>query len=172
MQKTPSVFYDQGGNMHISIFYYSVTGTTEEFARLIANALLKENHHVEITKLKTNPELTKPESKFEILNMPDCAKFDILIIGGPVWAFRACPVVLEFIRKSNGITGRKVIPFVTMGFPFKCLGGTNAIKQMGDTANRAGCDVQPGIIIPKLFHDFKRTMEQEALKIASSIKGA
>ncbi len=158
--------------MHIGVFYYSVTGTTEEFARLIANALLKENHHVEISKLMTNPELTKPESKFEILNIPDRTKFDILILGGPVWAFRACPVVLEFIRKSNGIAGKKFIPFVTMGFPFKFLGGTNAIKQMHNTAQKSGCDVQPGIIIPKLFHDFKRIMEQGALKIASSIKGA
>lgn len=72
----------------------------------------------------------------------------------------------------KSIAGKKLIPFITMGLPFKFLGGNQALKQMIDTAKKFGYDVQPGIIIPKLFHDFKKMMEKEVVKIATSIKGA
>lgn len=156
--------------MHIGIIYYSITGTTEEFARRIANKLMEANHHVSLVKLTTNVEVTGPGQRFEIKNPPDCSKFDFILLGGPVWAFSACSVILEFIKKSPGIRGKKMLPFVTMGFPFKFLGGNNAINQMKKTAEKMGAMVLPGIIVPKLFRDYYKLMDESASKIPILIK--
>ncbi|MGB9719999.1 MAG: flavodoxin family protein [bacterium] len=156
--------------MRIGIIYYSVTGTTEELANRIANGLIKEKHHVEVVKIRPNINVTGPGQEFEIQNEPDCSKFDLILFGGPVWAFSACPVVLQFIKKSKGLAGKKIIPFVTMGFPFKSLGGKNAINQIGKTAKAFGAEVVSCIIIPKLFHDYRKLMDKEVLGVISKIK--
>jgi len=156
--------------MYIAIYYYSITGTTEEFASRIANALIKEKHHVEIVKIRTSVEVTGPGQKFKIINEPDFSKFDIVLWGGPVWAFSACPVIIECIKKSKGLSDKKVIPFVTMGLPFKSFGGNRAINQISKTTMDMGAKVLFATIIPKLFHNFKKLMDEEVIKIASMIK--
>ncbi len=156
--------------MHIGIIYYSVTGTTEEFASRIANALIKDKHHVELINIKTDVKVTGPGQSFKILNEPDCSRFDLVLFGCPVWAFSACPVLIAAIKKSNGLSGKKVIPFVTMGFPFRFLGGTQALRQIEKDAKNKGADVMPGIVIPKLFHDFKSLMDKAVLEIIEIVK--
>ncbi|MCX7995707.1 MAG: hypothetical protein N3A65_08075, partial [candidate division WOR-3 bacterium] len=145
--------------MHVGIIYYSVTGTTEDFAGRIANGLIKERYNVELIKIKTDVNVTAPGQSFRILNLLDCSRFDFVLFGGPVWAFGACPVVLEAIKKSQGLAGKKFIPFVTMGLPFKFLGGTRALHEMGKVAKGSEASVLPGFIIPKLFHNYKADMD-------------
>ncbi|MEO0123986.1 MAG: hypothetical protein ABIL69_08310 [candidate division WOR-3 bacterium] len=156
--------------MHIGIIYYSVTGTTEEFASRIANGLIKEKHHVELISIKTDVKVTGPGQSFKILNEPDCSNFDFILFGCPVWAFSACPVLIEVIKKSEGLSGKKVIPFVTMGFPFRFLGGIQAIRQIEKTARGRGAEVLSGIVIPRLFHDFKALMDKAVIDIIEIVK--
>uniref|UniRef100_A0A7C6EGV7 Flavodoxin-like domain-containing protein n=1 Tax=candidate division WOR-3 bacterium TaxID=2052148 RepID=A0A7C6EGV7_UNCW3 len=156
--------------MHIGIIYYSVTGTTEEFASRIVNGLIKERHHVELVNIKTDVKVTGPGQGFKIMNATDCSNFDFIMFGCPVWAFSACPVIIEAIKKSSGLSGKKVMPFVTMGFPFRCLGGSRAVKQIEKTAREMGADVLPGIVIPKLFHDFKALMDKAVNDIIAIVK--
>lgn len=158
--------------MHIGIIYYSVTGTTEEFASRIANGLIKEKHHVELIKIKTDVTVSGPGQSFKVLNELDCSKFDFILFGCPVWAFSTCPVLIETIKKSKGLSSKKVIPFVTMGFPFRFLGGTQAIRQIEKTARERGAEVLPGIIIPKLFHDFKSIMDRAVIDIMQIMKNS
>ncbi len=159
--------------MHIGVIYYSVTGMTEEFASRIANGLIKEKHHVELIKIKTNIEVTGPGRKFNVLNAVDCSGFDFVLFGGPVWAFSACPVVLESIRISKGLSGKKFIPFATMGFPFIFLGGKHAIDQTGRVAKEMGAEVvQNGVVIPKLFHDYRKLMDRAVVGIIATIGNA
>ncbi|MEO0136584.1 MAG: hypothetical protein ABIL39_05075 [candidate division WOR-3 bacterium] len=158
--------------MHIGIVYYSLTGTTEEFAGRIANSLIKERYNVEMIKIETDVRVTGPGQTFKVLNPPDCTKFDWVLFGGPVWAFRACPVTLEAIKNSRGLENKKVLLFVTMGFPFKILGGSQAINKMTRAAQEHGATVQAGFIITRLFHDFKADMDKAVEAIVKMIKGA
>lgn len=156
--------------MRIGVIYYSVTGTTEEFARRIYNGLIKEKHQVELIKIKTDKPITVPRQDFKITNELDFAGFDLVLFGGPVWAFSACPVIMEAIKKSKNLSDKKVVPFVTMGFPLKFLGGTQAIRKITRAVAEMGGDVLPGIIIPKLFHDFKALMDKSVRELISSIE--
>jgi CheY-like chemotaxis protein len=126
-----------------------------------------------LIKIKTNIEVTGPGRKFNVLNAVDCSRFDFVLFGGPVWAFSACPVVLESIRISKGLSGKKLIPFATMGFPFIFLGGKQAIDQTGRVAKEMGAEVvQNGVVIPKLFRDYKNLMDRAVVGIIATIGNA
>ncbi len=157
--------------MKIGVIYYSLTGTTEEFARRIENVLIKNGYNVKSVKIITDVEVTGPGQKFELKMDTDCSEFDVILFGGPVWAFSACPVVIEYIKTSKGLAGKKVIPFVTMGFPFSFMGGNRAINQIKKIAKDMKADIQPGVVMPKLFHKISKVMDEGALKILSTIRG-
>lgn len=158
--------------MNIGIIVHSNTGTTLRFGKLILENLQKNNHVVELIELKTNVPITsgsvRQPPKFSLLNVPDCQKYDAVLVGGPVWAFSASPVLMACLADLKGISGKKLMPFVTMGFPFSSMGGSQAISLMSSTAAGLGATVLKGKIINKLFHNYNLQMEKAAAEIASS----
>ncbi len=156
--------------MKIGIFYYSATGTTERLAHAIADVLEKEKNHVELVKIQTDIKVITPHQKFEILNHADCSKYDIILFGGPVWAFSACPVVISYIESSKGLSNKMVIPFATMGFPFSFLGGSQALAKMGRVVKKMNGNVLPGVIVQKLFHNLEEAIQKNATKVVSIIR--
>jgi NAD(P)H dehydrogenase (quinone) len=152
-------------SMKIGIIVHSQTGTTLAFGQKIAGKLQGNGHTVELMELKTDGPVQPRATNISFLNIPDARPFDSLLIGGPVWAFSASPVVLAAIKKLPGISGKKVMPFVTMGFPLTGMGGKKAIKQMSEALVGAGALVLPGKIVPKLLHNVSALMEKESLAI-------
>ncbi|PKM90963.1 MAG: hypothetical protein CVU87_00135 [Firmicutes bacterium HGW-Firmicutes-12] len=159
--------------MNIGITVHSQTGTTLKFAKIIEKELLKRGHTAEIIELKTdvpvNSGSVRNSKKFSILNIPDCADYDAVLFGGPVWAFSASPVLIACMKELKGLTHKKVIPFVTMGFTFSGLGGSQAIKLMSSMATNSGARVLPGKIVGKLFRNSTLLMEKSAVEIADCI---
>ena len=151
--------------MNIGIIIHSQTGSTLNFGNLSASKLRESGHTVEVIELKTDGPVKPRAAQVVITNMPDCQQFDALLVGGPVWAFAASPVILACIKTLQGISGKKVLPFVTMGSPFPFMGGTQAIAQMSSALTSAGATVLPGTIIPKLFRNATRLMDTAAAAI-------
>jgi len=154
--------------MNIGIIVHSKSGTTLKFAKLIAEKLTEHKHEVDIIELKTDVPATgsvRQSNKFSIINIPDCTKYGALLLGGPVWGFAASPVIIRCIKELQGISGKKILPFVTMGFPFPSMGGKQAIKMMSEAAGSLGGIVLPGKIITKLFHDYHLEMEKVVSEI-------
>jgi hypothetical protein len=62
---------------------------------MFAGSLRKKGHSVDVVEIKTDPSVNsgsaRSHPKFSITNIPDCKKYDALLIGGPVWAFSASP---------------------------------------------------------------------------------
>lgn len=160
--------------MKIGIIIHSKTGTTLRFGKLILENLQKSNHVVELIELKTdvpvNSGSVRQTKSFSLLNVPDCEKYDVLLVGGPVWAFSASPVLIACLKELKGISGKKLLPFVTMGFPFPSMGGSQAISLMSSTAAGLGAEIMDGKIIPKLFRNYHKQMEVTAAEIASYFK--
>ena len=160
--------------MNIGIIFHSKTGTTLGFGHLIGGTLREEGHQVELVDLQTDVQINfgsiRSTPPFKVTNLPNGNKYDALLVAGPVWAFSASPVIYTAVKKLKNIKGKKVLPFVTMGFPWSWLGGRQAIALLTTELSAAGAIVLPGVIIPKMFHDFKRLMEEEAKKIAEYFK--
>jgi hypothetical protein len=152
--------------MKITIIFHSLTGSTLRMAKLIESKLVKSGHFVTLTQLQTNVpvktgSIHQPMS-FEITNLPDIADFDAIIAGGPVWGFCPSPVIYKAITGLKNLKGKKLLPFVTMGLPLRCLGGRNSIKHMSKAAAENGATVLQGVIVPKGLHNFELLMEQGA----------
>lgn len=160
--------------MNIGLIIHSKTGTTLKFGQMIAENLKESGHTVDIIELKTDIPLNtgsvRQAKKFSVLNVPNCEKFDALIVGGPVWAFSASPVLMKCLEGLQNISGKKLLPFVTMSFPFAFMGGLQAIALIKRTATKSGATVLPGKIIPKLFRNYNLHMEEAAFLIPAYFK--
>lgn len=155
--------------MKIGIIFHSKTGTTLGFGHLIGGTLREEGHQVELVDLQTDAPVNFGSvcsaPPFKVTNLPDGNKYDALLVGGPVWAFSASPVIYTAVKELKNIKDKKVLPFVTMGFPLVGMGGKQGIALLTKELSAAGAIVLPGVIIPKMFHDYQKLMADVACKI-------
>jgi flavodoxin len=152
--------------MNIAVLYHSVSGNTKKLAGLIEASLAEAEHTVKKIELHTsvpvkNGSIRQPLN-FEVTNLPDLSEFDAICIGGPVWAFGPSTVTYKTILQMPALNGKKVLPFCTMGFPLKGMGGNAAIKHMSKVLADRGAKVLPGIIVPRMFHNFNQLIEEAA----------
>jgi len=157
--------------MKIAIVFHSKTGTTKKFAEIIAEAVKRKNHSIDLIELKVTglPKLRTEDAQIE--NIPDCSKYDLVMIGSPVWGFTATPVTITCLKKITGIKGKKIVPFITMGFPFVSMGGTQTANLISKLAKEAGATPLQAVIVPKMFHKYFELMKSEAENIANRISG-
>jgi flavodoxin len=159
--------------MKTIIIVHSSTGTTLNFAEDISDQLKKEKHDVKLVHLQTDPVIkggsVPKTASIKFTNLPDIKDYELILLGGPVWGFSASPIAIAALEKLGKLSGKKILPFVTMGFPFPAMGGNRAISMMSDKAKELGATVLPGKIIPKLFHNFKKQFKIEAKDIAKII---
>jgi flavodoxin len=119
--------------MKIGIIVHSQSGHTAAFAKAIAAKCSEHGHDVDTILLMTTG-LSRPSSRrFTISNAPgdtELAQFDAVLVGGPVWAFTASPVVMKYLASIGTLKGKKAIAFVTMGLPWKAFGASRALYAM------------------------------------------
>ncbi len=136
--------------MKICIITHSKTGNTRKMANLAADILQSEGHSVDLVDLQTQKPVEgwQPGNRFafEITNQPDIGAYDVILAGGPVWAFSISPVIQKCIMQFPPLRGKTFIPFTTMGFRYKWLGGDRSLKQLNRSALEKGAVIKPGIV--------------------------
>ena len=112
----------------ILISYFSATGNTREAAKNIKDKLNGDLFEIEPLIPYTSEDLDwtnkesrstkemedktyRPEIKNNISNIDD---YDTIVIGFPVWWYRAPSIINTFIEK-NDLTNKKIYIFVTSG---------------------------------------------------------
>ncbi|MDR1684000.1 MAG: flavodoxin [Elusimicrobiota bacterium] len=110
----------------VLVAYYSLDGATADMARQIQARC--GGDIFELKPLKPYGKLTAyargiPEIKTGVKpplkNDADIAPYDIIFIGGPVWAFDVTPPVATFLSKHD-FSGKTIAPFCThQGMPLK-----------------------------------------------------
>ncbi len=162
--------------MKIIIIVHSSTGTTRKFADRIAGTLKDSGHSIKLIQLETDVSIKSGSvrscAKFVITNLPDIKEYDTVLLGGPVWGFSASPVIIACINALGDLKGKKVLPFVTQGFPFAFMGANQAIALMSHTAADKKATVLPGFAVSKLFHDIEKDMDKAAASVSSVLKSA
>lgn len=115
-------------NKKALVVYYSATGSTEEVANYIAEAVNADLFEIEPVKPYTSADLNwtdknsrvslehdnKAERNVELVstNLPEWESYDTVLIGYPIWWGIAAWPTDGFV-KSNDFTGKTVIPFCT-----------------------------------------------------------
>ena len=160
--------------MKVGIIVHSKTGTTLRFGKMIAEELKKEGHSAEVIELRIDPPgwqgSTRAAPDFKMIDPPDGSRFDALLLGGPVWGFSASPVIIKFIKEMRGIKGKKVLPFITQGFPFAGMGGKRALSQMTKEAKAKGARVLPGKSAQKMLHNIDEKMKKGASEVPGLLR--
>jgi hypothetical protein len=76
-------------------------------------------------------------------------------------------VIYEAVKELMDLSGKKVLPFACMGFPHESMGGKQAIDLLSKALVEKGANVLPGKIVPGLFHNKEKLMENAVSEVAS-----
>lgn len=157
--------------MEIAVLYHSQTGKTKLFAEGIAAKLAASGHNVQSTHLQTIETIkggsVRQQMKISFENLPDVSTADLILFGGPVWAFGASPVIIAAIKALTGLQGKNALSFITMGFPFKCMGGNASLRYMDRELATKGMRVLQGAICTN--RNLQEGIVQEAERICSLV---
>lgn len=153
-------------DMNILVVYYSLTNITRSVAEIFKENLSKK-HSVTLFELKTDPEFKSNNIKkdFKIVQLPELKGYDIVIVGGPVWAFGADFPILKFLELVENAEEKEFILFVTMAFPFKWMGGIRALSMMEKILKEKDVKVLEKFCINRMF----KNVENEAKKVSENI---
>jgi len=138
--------------MKILIAYYSKTGSTEKVADVLKQEFEKNRHNVEIAKIIPVHELKayqyKKNGKELALKTPatNVKKFDLILIGTPVWNFCPTPIVLAYLRNLLNVKNKNFALFATC----TALPGTT-IQRMGSILSTKGGKITASITIRSIF---------------------
>ncbi len=144
------------------------------FAEIIREQLQGTGHDVTLTSLKAEPPVKAPVKQpwpFRLVDVGDHGECEAILVGGPVWAFGASPVVMASLELLP-LQGKLFVPFVTMALPFVGLGGKQAIRSMTTLAAAKGAHTLPGHAAPLLFRRQGAIMEKSAQDLAQNVLAA
>lgn len=136
--------------MKIGLFVHSFTGNTLSIAEQLTEKLQKGGHTVELKRLEPVGGEDKNEIDIHRISFqpePEISGYDYVIIGAPVRGFSISPVLAAYLNKVPSLKGQKIDLFVTQAFPYRWMGGNNAIKQMRNTCEKMGAVVGNTAII-------------------------
>ena len=142
--------------MKIGIIIHSTTGHTLSVAEKIKEKLISLNHEAEIEKIIATKDEEIDIIKFELINSPKIDQYDFLIFGAPVRAFNISPVISKYFSEIKSFENKKIICFVTMTFPFKWMGGKNAVSKMKNI-----CEEKNGKVIYSEIISWSRKNREE-----------
>jgi flavodoxin len=81
--------------MNVGIFVHSQSGYTAKVAQLLGAAFKKRGDDTDTILLRTAGKVAPRSTSFEIRNPPEIDGYDVVILGGPVWAFAASPGIMK-----------------------------------------------------------------------------
>jgi len=159
--------------MNIAIVVHSQSGNTLKFANSLQKRLSADGHTVELTQLQTREPVkggsVRQAMEIQFTNLPDLNAAEVVLFGGPVWAFGPSPVIYQAIKQLGKLNGKRVISFATMGFPLKGMGGKAALRWMDTAAGTQGAKVLPGSICCQMFHNLDQQIALESERIAAML---
>ncbi|GBU21439.1 hypothetical protein R80B4_01330 [Fibrobacteres bacterium R8-0-B4] len=150
--------------MNIAIVIHTAGGHTLKFAQAIRDNLVSLGHEVDLTGLRTVGAVTAgllplTRVNFTIKNPPELEEFDTVLVGGPVWFFKASPVIMRYLAEDvQNLKGKRALSFVTMGN----IGGKRALRMMNEELEAAGADVLEGEAL-------KYFIKADALKLSEAV---
>lgn len=132
--------------MKIGIAVHSKSGVTLSLAEAAAGRLRERGHEAAVLPLEPDGDVQPHQKDVRLKSTPDCRVFDAILVGGPIWAFGMSPVAMAFASGLGDLAGKRALPFATMGFRMKFLGGAQGVSALGGILLSKGALVLPGVI--------------------------
>lgn len=116
--------------LKIQIIVHSATGHTLEIADEIHMRLKSLGHQVVFSRIVAKNDREGNYTRIVLIQCPPIEAVDGYIIASPVRAFSLSPVIKAYLTTIKSFNKRPVFVFVTEFFPFKWMGGNQAIRQL------------------------------------------
>jgi len=159
--------------LKVSIVVHSLSGKTRKFADSLFDRLTSDGHIVNLTQLETTVPIkggsVRQKMDIKFTNLPSVNDAELVLFGGPVWAFGPSPVIIAAMQQIANLKGKSVVSFTTMGFPLKCMGGNAALAWMNRVAGTQGAKVLPGSVCCTMLRNLDEQIATETGRIAKLI---
>lgn len=108
------------------IIYYSYTGVTDKVAGIFADVLQKRGETA-IQRLRPKAEIASffgqcraafTRKRTELVEEDisfDVSRYDLILIGSPVWAFAPAPAINTYLDRMSGLNGKRTVILLTSG---------------------------------------------------------
>ena len=156
--------------MKIGIFVHSQSGNTAKLGLAVTHALREKGHEVSIELLRPLGKVHPRVRHVEFRNMPEPEEYDIVIFGGPIWAFSPSPVLVSLLKQLPTLKGKKALCFSTSGFPTAFSGAKRAISRLNELCEGLGATVLPSVALFWGFYCGKKRLDKTVEEICSKIK--
>jgi menaquinone-dependent protoporphyrinogen IX oxidase len=133
--------------MNIGLVVYSWSGHTQEVAEKLRDALTAKSHGATLIPITLTEERKQGAREFEIAEMPDLSGYDAVVFGAAVEAFSLSPVLSEYLKRVESLSGKKAACLVSQQFPYAWMGGNRAIRQMKRLAKAKGAAVAGAAVV-------------------------
>lgn len=133
--------------MRTAVIVYSQTGNTLSVAVKLVERLKAGGTEAHLVRLEPIGEVHPGVESIAFKNMPDLSGYDSLVFASPVQAFSLCSAMSAFLRQADLPRGARAAFFVTQFFPFRWMGGSNALGQMKGLIERKGIEALPAGVV-------------------------
>jgi flavorubredoxin len=116
-------------------------------------------------------KFVRPTSKnIELKRTPEPAGYDCVLVGGPVWAFTASPVVITYLDEIESLKGKRAAAFVTHSLPFNSFGAAaRALDRLTRKLDALGAAVVDGEGLWWMFRPPESRVETAAAALVRRI---
>lgn len=133
--------------MKVGIIVHSHTGNTLSVAERLKEKLHEAGHLVNLEQVIAINEDPSSTGNIQLKTIPDISAYNVLIFGAPVRGFSLSPVMKAYLAQLPEMPGKKIGCFVTQQFPYRWMGGTQAIKQLEKYCETKGKSIyETGIV--------------------------
>jgi flavodoxin len=143
--------------MKVGIVFYSRTGNTGAAAQLLKNAFEETASDVELVAVRTTKRpgffaaarMALKQTDVSVENEPvDCASYDLVVAGVPVWGGRPAPYVRAFMTRAENVAGARAAVFATCGG--KPDGARKAGKMLREQLAEVGMNVADRMLLVQM----------------------
>jgi NAD(P)H dehydrogenase (quinone) len=159
----------KGFFMKIGIFVHSQSGNTAKLGLAVVNALREKGHDVSIELLRPVGKVHPRMRHVEFRTLPETEEYDMVLFGGPIWAFHASPVVVSLLKQISTLKGKKALCFTTSGFPTAFSGAKRAIMRINELLEGLGATVLTGIPLFWGMYCGKKKLDKTVEEICGTI---
>ncbi|MDY0345196.1 MAG: flavodoxin [Bacilli bacterium] len=123
-------------SLKIAIIIHSKTGNTLSVAEKIKDKLVNLGHQVALERVTASNNDEPEVAKIELSNKPGVEGYDAYVFGAPVNGFMLSGVMRAYLAQISELGNKPVYCFLTQYFPFRWMGGNNALRQFKIALNK------------------------------------
>jgi flavodoxin len=156
--------------MKIAIFVHSQSGNTAKLGLALTHALREKGHDVSIELLRPISKVNSWIRNVKFRTVPEPEEYDVILFGGPNWAFGSSPVIVSLLKQLSTLKGKKTMFFLTSALPDFLSGAKRGIARVNELCEGLGATVLPAVSVVWGIYCGKERLDTTVEKICATIK--